>query len=30
MYKTSALSKCQGEDIFKWTICENVKTTSKG
>ena len=25
-----ALPKCQGEDISKWTICEGVKTTSKG
>ena len=25
-----ALPKCQGEDISKWTICEGVRTTSKG
>jgi hypothetical protein len=27
---TFALPKCQGEDVSKWTICEGVKTTSKG
>ena len=25
----SALPKCQGEDISKWTMCEGIKTTSK-
>ena len=26
----SALPKCIGDDISKWTICEGIKTTSKG
>jgi hypothetical protein len=26
----SALPKCQGEDISKWTMCKGVKITSKG
>ena len=25
-----SLPKCKGEDISKWTMCEGIKTTSKG
>ena len=26
----ATLPKCQGDDISKWTMCEDIKTTSKG
>ena len=28
--KAFSLPKCQGEDVSKWTMCEGIKTTSKG
>ena len=28
--KAFSLPKCHGEDVSKWTMCEGIKTTSKG